>query len=217
MVTSDEHAVAVVANVTCSERRVPATRSPAWVEVNAVGGSGLCLHSQLWSAAVLVQRGPRGVEQVALKDQLATPRWRAPLRRTAKTVGLIGGGVGFAGFFVNYFGPMTFSLSDSGSKWMDLIPVCFGVAGLLLLVPRTKVLLAMLASTTAAIGLGIAIGPRILATLTVGGPPRFSYGEGFAMMFVGGGLLVAAWIVVGALLTQAAKDPPPTESGPVGA
>lgn len=141
-----------------------------------------------------------------LKDRVATSLGSAPWRRLLKAVGLVGGGVGFSGFFVNYFASSTFSLSDTGSKWMDLIPVCFGVAGLALLVPRTKAILAMLASTTAGVGLGIAIGPRVLPTLFRGNVPlRFSYGAGFGMMFAGGVVLVAAWIVIGGVLTRPPK------------
>lgn len=154
---------------------------------------------------------------MAVKVRRATPRRIAPWRRMAKAVGLAGGGVGFAGFFVNYFASSTFSLSDTGSRWMDLIPVCFGVAGLALLLPRTKPIFATLASTIAGIGLGIAIGPRVLPTLFRSRvPPRFSYGAGFGMMFVGGVLLVGAWIVVGGLLARPAVGTPPIDSGPVG-
>lgn len=154
---------------------------------------------------------------MALKDRLATPEWIAPWRRMVKAVGLVGGGIGFAGFFVNYFASSTFALSDAGSKWMDLIPVCFGVAGLALLLPRTRVTFAMCASTIAGIELGIAIGPRIIPTMFRGGvPPRFSYGAGFGMMFAGGVLLVVVWIVVGGFLTQPAKDTPQVGTDPVG-
>ena len=119
-------------------------------------------------------------------------------RRTGQQVqvliGLTGGIVGFAGFFVDFFSAGGTTLASASSGWFDLVPILTGIATVALLLPRFRIF-----SGLGLVSVGIAFGLRgVISGLADLFPHSraVGYGAGFWMVVIGSAVVAAAGLVL---------------------
>lgn len=104
-------------------------------------------------------------------------------------IGLIGGGVAFGGFFVDFLNTGGSSLASASSGWFDLVPIFVGLSVLAFFLPR----FGFVFSGLSLISLGVTFGFRgLISGLHASGGT--GYGTGFWMVTVGSGVLALAWM-----------------------
>lgn len=119
------------------------------------------------------------------------------VRAVATVVGVIAGGVGFAGFWVNFFSSGDSTLASASSGWFDLVPIFIGLGVIGLFMPRLNYFFSGLPL----ISLGVVFGMRGfisgLGRLFGAAGGRLGYGPGFWMICFGAGILTLAalWII----------------------
>jgi hypothetical protein len=111
-------------------------------------------------------------------------------------IGLVGGVIGFWGFFVNFFHQPNTGLYSASSIWFDLIPIFIGLGVIGLALPGG---LKVFTSGLPLLSMGIVFGIHGIFGGLVSDAREPSWGYGFYMISVGSGVLTLASLSLVAL------------------